>query len=59
MFCVDCDKRLCTKCIKEHKNHELEDYEDYVKQCSDRQKEALAFIKDHFKASEQRILQVE
>ena len=44
---------------KRTQNHEFEDYEDYVKQCSDRQKEALAFIKDHFKASEQRILQVE
>ena len=53
-YCVDCDKRICSKCLKDHKNHELEDYEELVKQCSDNKKEALAIIKDHFKASEQR-----
>ena len=57
MYCSNCDKRICSKCLREHKNHEVEDYEDYVKQCSDRQKEALTFIKDHFLKSEERKLQ--
>lgn len=54
MYCSNCDKRICSKCLKEHKNHNFEDFEDYVKQCSDRKKDALAFIKNHLVLSDQR-----
>ena len=48
MYCIDCNKLICSKCLIQcHKNHNLVFYEDYLNECKDRKEEAMNLVKMH------------
>lgn len=54
MYCIDCDKMICSKClIQGHKTHNFEIYEDYLKECKVNKEEVMSLIKSQQEGNEQ------
>ena len=59
MYCIDCNKLICSKClIQGHKTHNFEIYEDFLNECKGKKEEAMNIIKKHKDANNKLIEQV-